>query len=286
MEVSIPILVLDDWQMPASPYEVVLAALMASQEVDVQRGRLRCRGPRCVNTREAVILNPHLVQEGGQTSHGAESGRVAKLGKAIFEKGSECAARDADGTANEAAVGIEGHLGACISHLSQADLLAKGRHVLAECEVVHAVLLKGLEAGDLRDKAGVELREVLLAGHVEGSLHRSPGRIADDPRKVKLLHQADSSLEVLVPRNVQKAIVISADDGLEEDEAKGGLKDLLVVLVLLERLAESPDGGITVAHDVVVNILSGGGGMRLEVLGGHAQTAVKVGAVGLKSRKD
>lgn len=28
MEVSIPILVLDDWQMPASPYEVVLAALM------------------------------------------------------------------------------------------------------------------------------------------------------------------------------------------------------------------------------------------------------------------
>lgn len=49
----------------------------------------------------------------------------------------------------EAAIGIEGHLGASLVHLSESELLAEGRDVLAESKVVHAVLLEGLEAGDL-----------------------------------------------------------------------------------------------------------------------------------------
>ncbi|KAI6766699.1 hypothetical protein HG531_011921 [Fusarium graminearum] len=279
------------------------------------------------------------MQEGGNTSHGAKSSRVAKLDKAILKESSECATRNAGGTANEvdpskvavksigsrgnvlkhvcqllnqshggrlsgvesrdqtaevdacsnaeghghvlgellrrkATVGVEGHLGTCISHLSQANLLAEGRYMLAESEVIHAVLLERLKTGDLRN----EVHDSVVTSHKLA--------ISDHAVEIKLLHQADSSLEVLVPRNVQQAVIVSADDRLEEDETKSSLENLLVVLVLLKRLAKSPDGGIAVAHDIVVKVLIGGVGVRLEVLGSNTQAAVKVGAVGLKSRKN
>ena len=61
----------------------------------------------------------------------------------------------------KAAIGIEGHLGARLVHLSESKLLTQSRDVLAESEVVHAVLLEGLEAGDLRD----EVHDTIIAAH-------------------------------------------------------------------------------------------------------------------------
>ena len=89
-----------------------------------------------------------------------------------------------------------------------------------------------------------------------------------------------------MPGNVQKAIIEAADDALEEDESQSSLKDLSVVLVLLQSVAQCPDGCVTVAHDIRIDILASHVGMKLLVLGSDAKTAVQVGSVGAQSRKD
>lgn len=123
-------------------------------------------------------------------------------------------------------------------------------------------------------------------GHVEWVLGRRRGGVRDDARKVELLDQADGSLEVLVPGNVQEAIVKAADDALEEDEAQSRLQDLLVVLILLEGVAQRPDGRVTVTHDVLINILARDIGVELAVLSSDAEAAMEVGAVGAQSGED
>lgn len=74
--------------------------------------------------------------------------------------------------------------------------------------------------------------------HVEGSLYHGRSGLGYNARQVQLLHQADGRLEVLVPGNVKKAVVGAAHNALEEDEAKRRLKNLLVVLISLERFAQ------------------------------------------------
>ena len=223
----------------------------------------------------------------------------------------------------EGSIGIEGHLGPRLAHLGETNLVAECMNVLAENHVIHAIALERLETSDLGDevhdpvitsheltepKAGVA-REVLLAegvsedgcltlhrctdnvnprgeSHVERSRRVDLVRVRDQGGQVKLLDEADCGLEVLVPWDIGKTIVKVADDGLEKDEAESGLEDLLMVLVAVERLAESRDGGIAMPHDVLVNLLGGDVGCSLEVLGGNAEAAVEIGPVGLKSRED
>lgn len=156
---------------------------------------------------------------------------------------------------------------------------------------------------------GVDLREVLLSvsmckgggdtlhgsakdvnprshGHVEWSLRHLLGWVHDHTGQIKLLDKVDGGLEMLVPRNIQETIIQATDNGLEKDECKGSLQDLLVVLVLLERLAQGVDGSIAVSHDVLVNLFADSVDLTLEVLGGNAEATVEVDLVGLNGRED
>lgn len=144
--------------------------------------------------------------------------------------------------------------------------------MLAECEIIHAVALQRLQACNLGNEihhsvftahqltethVWVHLREMLLTVgvrkgrrqalhgraenvnpgrqcHVERGLHHLASWVRDDAGEIELLHQANGSLEMLVPGNVEKTIVETTDNTLEEDEAEGCFQNLLVILILLQ----------------------------------------------------
>ncbi len=271
------------------------------------------------------------MEHGGEFVHEADAGGLRR-----GEAGHEAAEVDAGGEAEgggdvlgellggEGAVGVEGEGRGRLVELGQADLVAQDVHVLAEGDVVHAVLLEGLEAGNLRDEVhdavfaahelaeaqgGVGRGEVLLAvgvgegrraalhrraedvdpggeGHVEGGLGEGLVRVGDEAREVKFLDEGDDREEVLVPGDVREGVVEAADAALEEDEAEGGLEDLLVVLVLVEGVAEGRDGRVAVAHDVAVHLVALQARGRLVVLRRDGEAAVQVALVALQRGED
>lgn len=291
----------------------------AADEVDPDQAAVKARGTRG----DALEDAGQLVQKVHRRRlAGAEAGNQAAEVNASRQAES---AGDVLGQLlgrQRAVLGVWGARSFLVD-LGHADLLAQRRHVLAKHKVVHAAGLERFEACNLRDevhdavvaahelakpKVGV-LRQVLLAvgvskhrrgalhgraenvnprsqRHVEGGLNSWRSRLSDDARQVELLHEADGSLEVLVPRDIKKGIARAADEGREKDEAEGSLEDLLVVFIVLQSLAQAPDGSVAVAHDVLVHRTVGVVVLHLEVLGGNAQAAVQVDAVGLEGGED
>ena len=89
-----------------------------------------------------------------------------------------------------------------------------------------------------------------------------------------------------MPWDVWKGVVKAAHGALEEDHSQSGFEDLLVLLVAVEGCAELGDGGVAVAHDVVVDGVVADVVCRFVVLRRDAEAAVEIALVGLKCWKD
>ncbi len=293
----------------------------ATDEIDPDQRAVEARGP-----------GGDVLEHGGELLDEADAARLAGV-----EAGDQAAEVDAGGETEgdghvlaqllgaQAVVGIEGDLGRGLADLGQADLVAKDVDVLAEGDVVHAVPLERLEAGDLRDEVhdavlaahqlaqaqrGIRLRQMLRPvgmsegrgaalhggtedvdpggeGHVERGLRERRVGIRNDGGKLELLDEGDGCLEVLVPSNVREGVVEAADRRLEDDQPESGLEDLLVVLVLVERVAQRGDGGVSMPHDVAVDrLVVREAGVGFVMLRRDAQAAVQVALVALQGGKD
>ena len=115
--------------------------------------------------------------------------------------------------------------------------------------------------------------------HVERGVNERLGQIRYKASKIELLYKRNHRLEMLVPGDIGKSVLRTSNDALEENQAKGSIKNWLMVLIAVERLAQPGDGGIAVAHDVVVDILTLNTHRRLVVLRRNAQAAVQVALV-------
>jgi len=240
------------------------------------------------------------LQDLGELRHQADAAGLA--GAEARDQAAEVDARgEAEGGRDvlaqllraQRAVHAERDLRPRLAHLGQPDLVAEAVHELADLDVVHAVELQRLEAGDLGDEvhdavfAAHELAQadgavggaqVLLAvgvregrgaaldrgaedvdpaceRHVEWRLVALLVHLGDDSGKLQLLHQRDGRLEVLVPWDIWERVVEAANGALEEYHAEGGLEDLLMLFVAVEGAAELGDGGVAVAHDVIVDLI-------------------------------
>jgi len=91
---------------------------------------------------------------------------------------------------------------------------------------------------------------------------------------------------MLVPWDVWQRVVESANRALEEDHAESGLQDFRMIGIAIERLTEFRDGCISMAHDVVINLLALDIHRGFAVLGRNAETAVQVTFVALQSRQN
>lgn len=257
---------------------------------------------------------------------------AALLGRG--EAGDEAAEVDAGGEAvggsdvlgelagTEDAVGIEGDGGRGGGELGEAELVAEGVDVLAQLNLVHAVVLESLEAGNLRDEVhdavvaahelaqaegGIGRGQVLLAIGVgkgrraaleRGAENVDPGRqghvevlvgamgLGGLAREIELLDEGDGGLKVLVPGNIGQGIVEAADGALKDNHAEGSLEDGLVVDVAIEGLAELGNGRVAMAHNIGIDMVRGEGGRGLVVLGGDAEAAVEVALVALQGGQD
>jgi len=92
-------------------------------------------------------------------------------------------------------------------------------------------------------------------GHVEWGRVGLVRHLRDDAGKFEFLDEGDGSLEVLMPWDVGKGVIETADGALEEDHAQRGFEDLLVIFVTIESFAKLGNCRISVAHDVVVVLL-------------------------------
>ena len=88
------------------------------------------------------------------------------------------------------------------------------------------------------------------------------------------MNKACSGLEVLVPGNIRKAVIGTTDGALEENHTQGSFENLCMVSITVERFAQLGDGGISVAHDVAVDLLSRDALCRFKMQSRNAQTAV------------
>lgn len=100
------------------------------------------------------------------------------------------------------------------------------------------------------------------------------------------MDQAGGCGEVLVPWDIWEDILHTTDRALEEDHPEGCLEDLRVVDIQAESLAELRDGSVSMANNIIVNLLAHDTFCGLHVCCSDAQTAVKVCFVGLQRRKD
>ena len=119
--------------------------------------------------------------------------------------------------------------------------------------------------------------------HVERRLMTLLIHRRHDPRQFQLLHQADRSLEMLVPWNIRQRVVEAPYGALEEDHAQSCLEDLLVLFVAVQCGAELGDGGVAMAHDVVVYRLVLDVICRFVVLRRDGEAAVQVAFIGFQS---
>ena len=117
--------------------------------------------------------------------------------------------------------------------------------------------------------------------HVEWRRTVLVGEIGDQSGELQLLNKRNCRLKVLMPWDVWKRIVNAAHRTLEENHAQRCLEDLLMFFVAIQSGAELGNGCISMAHDVVVHLLTLDVPGGFVVLSGNAQTTVQVAFVAL-----
>lgn len=142
------------------------------------------------------------------------------------------------------------------------------------------------EHGRSGDHGGAQDIDPRRQRHVEGRMDVGVPAPDHGVGELQLPHEAGARLEMLMPRDVRQRVVRAAHGTLEEDHAQRGLEDLLMIRVPVQGLAELGDGGVSVAHDVAVDLFPRDPLGGLEMDGGDAETAVQIALVGFERGHD
>lgn len=172
---------------------------------------------------------------------------------------------DAELLWTKSACGREAALHRALGGFCSAERIRERFHILAEHQLVE-LILAGIQTRDLGDEehdaviTAHQLRQASTAadsveftvrvrecwrltthsgtqyvnprsqGHIEWGVGVTAGcEVLHNVREVEFVHQADSRLEMLVPWNIWKRVVGTADRALEEDHPESRLQDLSVI---------------------------------------------------------